>query len=229
MYKIVRGFLFNLVVVPLFALILSCSSEPDENPPSNGAYGSQAMENGPVYQRENDEQYIGEDLTIYLADERNKQGQPILTEETMLMAGTMSNGEVSLRLPNFVDSRFLQKINSAPEGLSVKPLGVEIWFYTDPLRLINNDGSHIGNLRYFKIVSEIESHIVYYWYFSKATKINGTRTTENSRDEYKIDAKQGWNKVYTHLKFPTNRSDETYITTDLSKVPSGLKWIIDLH
>jgi hypothetical protein len=45
--------------------------------------------------------------------------------------------------------------------------------------------------------------------------------------EYKIDAEKGWNKVYFRAKLLADQSSETYSTTDLSKIPEGLKWIVD--
>jgi hypothetical protein len=188
-----------LAFLAAFALasILSCSSEPDDNPPGN---------------------------TIYLADKLDQNYNLILTEETMIEAGTMSNGEVSLSLPGNVYSRFLTKIDEAPPGMEVEPLGVEVWFYKDGLRLIDNGGKHIGNLRYFKKASDTEYHYVYYWYFSGNAKISGTV----GGSEYKIDAEKGWNKVYAHINILADGSAESYFTTDLSKVPEGLKWIVDV-
>jgi hypothetical protein len=68
-------------------------------------------------------------------------------------------------LPKNVDSRFLDIINKAPPGMEVKPLGVEALFYTDRLRLLDNSGKHVGNLQYYKIASDTEYYVVYYWYF----------------------------------------------------------------
>jgi len=217
-----------LTVVLLTLVCLSCSSnQNDENTPSsgsgNGSYGSQAAENGQTYQYEDETKYTRGDLTIYMADKRNPaNGQPILTEETMLFAGTMSNGEISLVLPQNVDSRFLTKIDKVPPDMEVKPLGVEVWFNTDPLRLIDNNGEHIGDLRYVKKTSDTEYHFVYYWYFSENTKINGT----TGKTEYKIEATKGWKKIYHRAKILADQSSESYITTDLSKVPDGLKWLV---
>jgi len=204
-------------------LTLSCSSESNENTFSNnnGEYGLQSAENGQVYKYEDDEKYTLGGLRIYMADKHDhNNGHLILTEETMLEVGTMSNGEVSLALPQNVNSRFLTKIDEAPSGMTVKPLGVEVWFYTTSLRLIDKDGKHVGDLRYGKKASETEYHYVDYWYFLENLKINGIV----GKIEYHIEAKQGWNKVYLRSKRLADQSSEHYATTDLSKVPDGLKW-----
>jgi hypothetical protein len=59
--------------------------------------------------------------------------------------------------------------------------------------------------------------------FSGNVKINGAV----GNDEYKIDAKKGWNKVYARVNIITDELLEWYFTTDLSEVPDGLKWIVE--
>jgi len=203
----------------------SSGSSNDYSSTSNGSYGSQAAENGQVYNKyEDDKKYTSGGLTIYMAEERDRNGELILTGESMLEIGTMSNGEVSLALPQNVNSHFLIKIDEAPFGMEVKPLGVEVWFYTGPLRLIDNRKKYVGDLRYYKKANATEYHYVDYWYFSENAKINSNIASEEG--EYKIDAKKGWNKVYIRIKH-TAESIEPYFTTDLSEVPDGLKWIVE--
>jgi hypothetical protein len=76
-----------------------------------------------------------------------------------------------------------------------------------------------------------DSHYeVSYMYFSKAAKITGTYSNTNEgvtfTETYNIDAKAGWNKVYMSSTRSGNTSTQT-ATTDLSKVPSDLKWTIN--
>jgi len=219
--------IFAFLMALSFILIISCSSDTDNNGNTqnsgNGVYGEQAAENGQIYQYEHEEKYTRGDLTIYMAQERDQNGHLMLTEETMFEVGTISNGEVSLALPKNVDSRFLARIDELPSGIEIKPLGVDAFLYLDKLRLIDNNGKHIGNLVYCKIASDTEYHCVYYGYFLENLKISGT--TQN-KDEYKIDAKKGWNKIYVCNKHLADQSSESYITTDLSKVPDGLRWIV---
>jgi len=216
--------LFIFLMALSLIITTSCSSDNNGESPSggNGTYGTQAAENGQVYQKD-DAKYTREDLTIYMAQERDQNGHLMLTEETMFEVGTISNGEVSLALPKNVDSRFLTKIDKLSPGVEIKPLGVEAFLYLDKLRLIDNSGKHIGNLVYCKIASDTEYHCVYYGYFLENLKISGTT---QYKDEYKIDAKEGWNKIYVRNKQLADQSSESYITTDLSKVPDGLKWIV---
>jgi hypothetical protein len=202
------------------------SSSVNNNSTSNGNCDSQAAENGQAYQYEDAIKYTRGDLTIYIADKDYDYDNRefYLEEETMLKVGTMNNGEVSHDLPPNVDSRFLIKMEGEiPDSMEFKPLGVEVLISNDPLRLVDKNGKYIGDLRYAKKASDTEYHFVNYWYFSENTKINSTTIGKN---EYKIDAKKGWNKIYWHAKFlPDTSSDSHYVTTDLCNVPDGLKWI----
>jgi hypothetical protein len=155
-----------------------------------------------------------------MADERDSNGNPILTEETMLLVGTMDNGKITFDLPPSVDSRFLFKIDGAPPTMQVQPLGVEMWSYTDPFYLKDSNGNYIGDIFYIKQDDTEEYvHAVLYWYFSKAVRMVGSVGSDN----YEIDAKEGWNKIYWLSILKSKRS---IITTDLSKVPDGLIWKI---
>ncbi|MDR1812813.1 MAG: hypothetical protein LBQ87_08305 [Candidatus Fibromonas sp.] len=200
----------------------SCSGDGDSPSSGNGNNGSQAAENGQVYDNNDTEKPYTGNAKIYMADKRDRNtGRPILTGETMLEIGTMSNGEITLDLPENVDSRYLREIDFAPKGLNVVPLGTEIWFYMDPLRLVNN-GEHIGDLEYVKIVDQKEYHKISYWYFSQNTIVNGTVNEGENTLKYNINAEKGWNKVYLHINAI---KEEVYVTTDLSKVPDGLMWL----
>jgi uncharacterized protein YukJ len=67
-------------------------------------------------------------------------------------------------------------------------------------------------------------HRIFYWYFSENAKINHSYynlETGTFECAYNIDAKKGWNEVYFYENIADGRS---CYTTDLSKVPYGLKW-----
>jgi len=215
--------LFLSLIVALF--YISCSSD-NSNPASNSSNvgnNSSLVENGqamiPNKNGEAEKPYIGNGK-IYLANDNNKDNIT-LTNPTMLEIGTLSNGEITIALPANVDSRFLKKIEWMPEGLTVEPLGVEAILYADSLRIFD-DGKYIANLKYIKTDKDGTEHSVSYWYFSKDTRMNG-RIKDMNGIMYKVEAKEGWNKVYIKI----NVNDiSAYYTTDLSEVPDGLAWII---
>jgi len=148
-----------------------------------------------------------------------------LERKLMFEVGTISNGKVSLDLPKKVDSH-LSKIDEVLYDVEINPLGVEALFHANPLMLMDNSGKHIGNLRYYEKASDTEYHSVYYWYFSENVQINSTAEWYDE-NEYKIDAKKGWNKIYARTELISNQSTKSYFTTDLSKIPAGLKWIVE--
>jgi len=208
-----------LLVIALLALVFaSCSSGGDDPPPNAGDFEM----SGQAIDVETQKPYTGSGK-IYMADEYSSRGSLILTEETMLLVGTMDNGKITFKLPENVDSRFLIKIDNMPSGIKIEPLGVEVLFYTGAFRLIDDSGNHIGNIRYGKENND-EYHFISYCYFSKDAKINGIMNDEEGMVvKYEIDAKKGWNKFY--MLFEENSS--MLATTDLSKAPKELMWLID--
>jgi len=199
---------------------ISSSSQNNVSSGSQSNAGDGDFENsGQTTDMETEKPYTGNGK-IYLAEKRDK-GQLILTAETMLEAGVMSDGKITFALPENVDSRFLTKIDDIPSGMEVKPLGVEVWFYNEPFRLLSN-GKHIGDLEYIKILNDGTYHKISYWYFSKNTSINGY-VDEMGGMEYKIEAKKSWNKVYVKVNTNTGSS---YVTTNLNEVPDGLAWLM---
>jgi len=217
--------IFATVLLALF--FASCTSNGDEpsstssDSQGNISSDSQGNMSGQVINRETQKPYTGSGK-IYMADEYSSRGNLILTEETMLLVGTMDNGKITFNLPENVDSRFLRKIDNAPSGMNVEPLGVEVLFYTSAFRLIDNGRNHIGNVMYGKLGRD-ENHIISYCYFSKDGKISGiVHDEEGMAVKYEIDAKKGWNKFYMQF------DEDSYVltTTDLSKAPKGLEWII---
>jgi hypothetical protein len=146
------------------------------------------------------------------------------SEETMLEVGFMRDGKVILTLPENVDSRFLK-----PVGMHAEPPDVEVWLYKESLRLVAGSGPHTADLVYLgglgKGENETEEHRIYYWYFSKAAKINETQyNSETNTYEcvYDIDAEKGWNKVYFYMNIAEGKF---CYTTDLSKAPNDFMWL----
>jgi hypothetical protein len=209
------------------ALLYSCSTDGGTDTPSSssGAGNNGALaENGQaiIYDEngKSETPYKGSGK-IYLADMYDGR-ELILTAETMLEAGNMSNGKIIFALPENVNSRFLVKFDSAaaadiPDTLIIEPIGMEFWAYTEPFRLVSN-GKHIGDLQCRKM-TEDELHVISYYYFSTNAKIKG----EDIGIEYKIEAKKGWNKIYINVNL---NNKNQYVTTDLSKAPDGLMWLI---
>jgi hypothetical protein len=207
-------------------LFISCSSDDNGDSPN---LHNQSYEPGhEVYDYETAEPYTGIGGKVYMAEERTTQGVLILTEETMLLIGSIDNGEIILNFPQSVDSHFLMTAGPSPEGFRTEPSDAQVWFYTDPLRLIDDNGEHIGDIIYGKIIDDKEFHSISYLYTSKDLIIEGwdmahENTINGVNAEFKINAKRGWNKLHRYVN---QKSKYALITADLSKVPGGLEWIV---
>jgi hypothetical protein len=174
--------------------------------------------NAQVYWRDGKE-YTGNGTVriIHWPDEHNAQPETVTV-------GTVANGKLTLNLLSSVPDQYLSKGSDWPSGITVTPS--DVLLYMGSLRFFEGDTEQGGgdNIS-FQVSSENDYHGVVYMYSSKAAKISGSYSYGEG-DSYttqtmNIDAKAGWNKVYAYQ----SGTDMT-ITTDMSGVPSGLKWTI---
>ena len=219
-------------------LLLSCSSD-DSNDDNGGS--SVIEETAQVYKYDDDNPTATpkEKSTIsgkvYMVEERDKNGNFIYADSTMLEIGKVENGMLTLNLPKEVDSRFLRKFSPnvtdstpIPPGLTIKPLDAEVLFYTDRLHIINEstemEDARNDNLFYVKFEAKndtiTEFHRITYIYSSKNLEYSGTVDD----DEFRINAKKGWNKVYWRSNSNKDKTYRDYITTNINEAPAGLVW-----
>jgi hypothetical protein len=138
-------------------------------------------------------------------------------------AGTVTNGKLTLSLPPSVAEQYLDSGSYWMEqlpGVTITPSDVQIRFDVDFLF----DDAIIG----FEKGSDNTTYRVLYYYFSKEATITGTVSNTNGSDTrtYNVSAKAGWNWLY-RSSTKSGNTRTTTITTDLSKIPSGLRWVID--
>jgi hypothetical protein len=176
-----------------------------------------------LYNAETKNPYTGSGK-IYMMERRgSNDGKPILTEDNMLLFGTVNNGKINLSFPSNVPSHFLQSFEDAPEplppGMSIEPLSVKVWIYVNPLYLVGNDGKLIGFIDALNGGEETDR--IAYWYYSENASMSGALGSEGT--ELQIDAERGWNKV--HWIFDKT-AERLLVTTDLSNVPEDLMWML---
>jgi hypothetical protein len=215
-------FLFFVV----FSIVFSISCSSDDNGDSPNLHNQLYELGHEVYDYETSEPYTGSGGKVYMAEERTSQGELMLTEETMLLVGSVNNGEIILNFPQSVDSRFLMVVGNSSEGFRAEPPDAQVWFYTSSLRLIDDSGEYIGDIEYAKIIDNKEFHSISYLYTSKDLIIEGVQKPQENEvnginAEFKINAKKGWNKIYRYVN---HKSKYGLLTADLSKVPNGLEW-----
>jgi hypothetical protein len=228
------------LAVALFAMFFaSCSSEEevcggDNDNGSSSSYGGSSSSGtsgggnvttgDQLYNAETERPYTGSGKVYMMERRGGNDGRPILTEDNMLLVGTVNNGKINLDFPQNAPSHFLQSFEDAPmpAELNIEPLSAKFWFYVNPLYLVGNNGNLIGFTELAK-EGEYQAHRISYWYFSEKTSISGI--LEGEIDEFDIDTEGGWSEIYWDIgKTPTS-IQSVRITTDLSNVPEDLKWL----
>jgi hypothetical protein len=148
------------------------------------------------------------------------------TEEISIAdAGTVTGGKLTLNLPSSVPSQHLTRASESlggMPGITVTPNDVQT--YMTRLSLFEGD-TLLDRINLVK-ESENTSYSINYWYFSKAATIIGTVTDRGTTATLNISAKAGWNAVSQDYSGSESGGTMT-MATDLSKVPSDIKWTID--
>jgi hypothetical protein len=162
--------------------------------------------------------YTGNDGTVNLVYWAEGSDFP----EVIGTAGTVTNGKLTLSLPSSVPDRYLgpgSYLTEQMPGVAITPANVQISFDVDFIF----DDSSIG----LEKGSENTRYRILYWYFSKGAEITGTfsNTNRGYTQTYDVSAKAGWNRLYRSITESGNTETST-ITTDLSKIPSDLRWVI---
>ena len=95
-----------------------------------------------------------------------------------------------------------------------------------PFIVYNSSGEKSGELTYGKIIKTDSGYIgdvIYFFYFNQDVTISGSFTFPPSTENYQINAKKGWNRIYIH-ETNVNNNILSIFSTDLKNVPSDLKW-----
>jgi hypothetical protein len=137
--------------------------------------------------------------------------------------GTVNNGKIAFNFPQIVDTNFLQRYYSIPSKSNVNPEGAQIWAYTQALRLIDDNGEYVGEIRNIMNIMPVQYNASC-WYFSEETEMNGYQENEEdgTRIEFAINSKKGWNKIYISF---FEESDNSVMATGLS-VPEEFMWVL---
>jgi hypothetical protein len=131
-----------------------------------------------------------------------------------ISVGSVTGGKLTFELPSSVPSQYLDSFSEGvPSGITVSPSNAKSW--GGEIYLFE-DNTRIGSLSLMNPTWSTAIHQVMYLYFDRACSIIGS----SEGWTYSIDASIGWNKVYMDIA-PSSGT----ITTDLSNVPSDLKWV----
>lgn len=146
-----------------------------------------------------------------------------LDEESLINAGSVTNGVVKLELPNIEDKyliEFSDELEWDEEEIAdyCTNYSKDIKIAGGGFVLTSSEGKYIGDLEIYYGDKQIEESIIYL-YFSKAGKI--TCNFENE-EIYDIDAKAGWNRMYYHKSY--NSSSREFSTKNILTKEKNLKW-----
>jgi uncharacterized protein (TIGR02145 family) len=192
------------------ALTLSCSDGNDD-----GDGGVEFNELSQIYVG-----YYDDNDRFHVGKEYSGSGAIDITSSIIygtwdnISAGSVSNGIVELELPASIDEKYLKKhfesLKSCDAYKDVK------MFAGNAFVLTNSNNEYIGEFMIYYEDEQLAEDISY-WYFPKAEKI-----TCNFIDrDFNINAKAGWNKIYTRIDAVKKRME---ISTK-NILTKELKWI----
>jgi len=126
--------------------------------------------------------------------------------DTLIDAGKVTNGIVTLDLPTNIHDKYLIK-NFVDNDVLAPCFGDLKYLPGGRFVLTNNNKNYIGNLDIFyedENVAENFYEAIEYWYFSKAGKVACNLQDDDADAFYRkqiinIDAKKGWNKIYLRV------------------------------
>jgi hypothetical protein len=198
-----------------FTKVTSDTSKPDPVPGGDTI----TVTNEQVYQRSDDGVVGG----TYNGSGTVKMGYSVKKSDRVYVEiGKITGGRLSFTLPATASEQYLYPIlEDMPSGITVSPSDarlaiVDFYFFDDSNR-------EIGYLSFGETY-----HQVGYLYFDREVTMNGTGIGTNGdgspfSQTWSINARKGWNKAY--VVYAVSPPWGSTVTTDLSKVPSGLKWV----
>jgi hypothetical protein len=142
-----------------------------------------------------------------------------------ISVGSVTDGKLTFELPSSVPSQYLDSFSEGvPSSITVSPSNAKSWGGEIDLF---DDNTRIGYLSLMNNpTGSTAMHQVMYLYFDIACSIRGS----SDGWTYSIDASVGWNKVYMNVAIDVDNIAQSSgtITTNLSNVPSDLKWAIEI-
>ena len=152
----------------------------------------------------------------------------------IVQAGAISNGKLNFSFPSNIPNEKLESFwgeyehpNALITPVNTKFCGT-ISTFRFPFIVYNSIGVKLGELKYGKIIMTDTGFIgdtVYYFYFNQNSTVSGffSFPETNETENYQINAKKGWNRIYIHSTWVNNNGLTTF-TTDSKNIPNDLKW-----
>ncbi|MDR0562543.1 MAG: hypothetical protein LBG73_07615 [Spirochaetaceae bacterium] len=204
-------------------LISLDSSKTPEPPTPPMPAGGTIADNAPVYLASS---YPAGAATLYTENATVKLS---LGQENREV-GVIAHGKLTITLPETLEDELLTPLSYSfsDSGFTITPADAQ--GISSDFVLFDGD-EEIGVLILEKTsvsMSAYKYDSVRYMYFPQETAIAGTVQSESGSLGVQINARPGWNPIYTGIIMTmspdTSGGMSTIVTSDVTQVPSGLKW-----
>jgi hypothetical protein len=149
-----------------------------------------------------------------------------------LDAGTIRGGKLTLNLPDLDNPKYSGPLKAGhfdKEGVTVSP--EDAAYHIADFYVFEGE-TEKGSLGYFKETGSNEAagdEIIYYYLDKPATVTGGYYVDwDETTYSYSITAKAGWNRIWKHPS-PADTTETETETTDLTEMPDGMEWIVDVY
>jgi hypothetical protein len=197
------------------AFTFSCSSSDDDE--SGGSGGGIDMSGLPTQLYLDGEEYKGNGDIIIVFEKRDDDDKKNLLFSDTLPAGNIQNGQITLDLPENIDSKYLRK-TELPSSFSY-PNDLFDYDVTNGVIAIINGEKYEINLR-----GRGEEGL-YLVYFSKSGKINGSYDDDGIIVTYDMDISKGWNAVWKTFEELGDGNYNWRTSTSRPQAAGELKWV----
>jgi len=173
-------------------------------------------------------------VQAYISDTEEFTGDAtLIVNDGSFEAGKIVKGKVYLELPKTLDASYLTQSDdmTVPPTKSARVFSFHVVV----------DSKDIGWLQLKKDIVvegwdvEKELNQMSFFYYPNDCTVTGTNTGQwksvTIHSEWDLKAKKGWNAIFSKGAYDKNadpKNSTRLFTTDLSKVPADIKWMVEL-
>ena len=145
--------------------------------------------------------------------------------------GKIVKGKVYLEMPKTLDASYL----TTEDDATISPTKMARFWFINVIAA----GKDIGYLQYQKDIFvegwavEKELNQMYFWYYSNDCTVTSNESGQwngiTINVEYDLKVKKGWNAIYCKGAYDKNadpKNTTRLYTSNLSKIPADMKWVI---
>jgi hypothetical protein len=176
----------------MFAMVFTFNACSDDNSDDGGGFN----ENSQIFNEDGRQSNISGTIKVSLYWQ-NESDNGWESGDTLINAGNVTNGVVSLKLPEIIPDKFLHPVGNIWEeedGCTISDKSVKI---SEPLRFdLYNGNENVGYLDAMYIDAET-FEVIWYVYASKAVNINCNYKGDKGTMTANLKYVKGFNKSYS--------------------------------